>query len=200
MKNSGTVASYISETGKWEGSFILLRNIFLSSGLNETVKWGGPVYMHLDKNIAAMAAFKNYVAIWFYQGALLKDESKKLVNAQEGVTKALRQWRFSNSEEILENEKIILDYIAEAIANSEQGKEIKADRNKEIEIPVELQSKFELDYEFKAEFDMLTIGKKRDFAEYISQAKTEATRMARLEKIIPMVLSGTGLNDKYKKK
>lgn len=199
MQNAKSVEIYISGTGRWSESLVILRDVFLSSGLAETVKWGAPVYTHKGRNIASMAAFKNYIALWFYQGALLKDEAKKLVNAQEGVTKALRQWRFSNSEEILENREIILDYIAEAVANSEQGKVIKADRQKPIEIPVELQNKFDSDYEFKVAFDMLTIGKKRDFAEYIAKAKTEITRIARLQKIIPLILSGVGLNDKYKK-
>jgi uncharacterized protein YdeI (YjbR/CyaY-like superfamily) len=166
----------------------------------ETIKWGAPVYLHKDKNISSMAAFKNYVGIWFYQGALLNDEAKKLVNAQDGVTKALRQWRFTSIEEILANRKLIMDYIEEAIANSEAGKEIKAERNKEIVIPVEIQNLFDIDYDFKFAFGKFTPGKRREFAEFVAQPKNESTRLARLEKIIPLVLQGIGLNDKYKSK
>lgn len=200
MKTNNSADEYINSTGQWTDCLKLLREIFLSSGMTETIKWGAPVYMHKDKNISSMAAFKNYVGIWFYQGALLSDEAKKLVNAQDGVTKALRQWRFTTIEEISSNRKLIMDYIEEAIANSEAGKEIKAERNKEIVIPVEIQNLFDTDYEFKAAFEGLSLGKRREFAEFIAQPKNESTRLARLEKITPLVLQGIGLNDKYKNK
>lgn len=200
MKNSDSAEAYILTTGKWIESLTILRELFLSTGMTETLKWGAPVYTHKGRNIASMAAFKNYVALWFYQGVLLKDDAKKLVNAQEGVTKALRQWRFTSAEEILKERTDILAYIAEAITNSEQGKEIKAERNKALQIPVELQNKLDSDYELKSAFDTFTPGRRREFAEYIAQPKTEATRISRLEKIVPMIMSGTGLNDKYKNK
>ena len=100
MKSSGTADDFILNSGKWQKALTLLRDIFLATQLNETKKWGAPVYTMEGKNIAGMAASKSYVTIWFYQGALLKDKEKKLINAQEGITKALRQWRFSSEEEI----------------------------------------------------------------------------------------------------
>ena len=200
MKTNQSALEYINSTGQWTESLLLLREIFLSSGMTETIKWGVPVYMHKDKNISSMAAFKNYAGIWFYQGALLRDEAGKLINAQDGVTKALRQWRFTSVEDIQANRKIISDYINEAIANSEAGIEIKAERNKEIVIPAEIQNLLDTDFEFKAAFEGFTPGKRREFAEFVAQPKNESTRIARLEKIIPLVLQGIGLNDKYKSK
>jgi uncharacterized protein YdeI (YjbR/CyaY-like superfamily) len=114
---SATVDEYILSTEKWRESLELLRSILLAEGLTETIKWGGPVYTSGSKNIAGMAAFKNYVAVWFYQGALLKDEKNMLVNAQEGVTKALRQWRFESVQEIASNSDLLTKYILEAIEN-----------------------------------------------------------------------------------
>lgn len=200
MKTTQTAEEYINSTGRWTECLKMLREIFLSSGMTETIKWGAPVYMHKDKNISSMAAFKNYVGIWFYQGALLSDEAKNLVNAQDGVTKALRQWRFTAIEEISSNRKMIMDYIDEAIANSEAGKEIKAERNKEIVIPVEIQNLLDTNVSFKTAFENFSPGKRREFAEHVAQPKNESTRLSRLEKIIPLVMQGIGLNDKYKSK
>lgn len=200
MKINLSAEEYINSAGNWTESLLLLREIFLSSGMTETIKWGAPVYMHKDKNIGSMAAFKSYVGIWFYQGVLLRDESKKLVSAQVGITKALRQWRFMSLDEIMANRHLISAYIDEAIANSENGIEIKADRNKEIVIPLEIQNLFDNNKTFQTAYESFTPGKKREFADYVAQPKNESTRLSRLEKIIPLVMQGIGLNDKYKRK
>jgi uncharacterized protein YdeI (YjbR/CyaY-like superfamily) len=200
MTSNQSAADYINSTGQWTEALLLLREIFLASGMTETIKWGTPVYMHKDKNISSMAAFKNYVGIWFYQGALLSDEAKKLVNAQDGITKALRQWRFTSIDEILTNRKLISNYIDEAIANSEAGIEIKAERNKEIVVPFEIQNLLNTNPSFKTAFEKFSPGKRREFAEYVAQPKNESTRMSRLEKVISLVMQGIGLNDKYKSK
>jgi uncharacterized protein YdeI (YjbR/CyaY-like superfamily) len=200
MRTNNSADEYINSTGQWTDCLKLLREIFLLSGMTETIKWGAPVYMHKDKNISSMAAFKNYVGIWFYQGALLSDEAKKLVNAQEGVTKALRQWRFSSIEEVSSNREMIMDYIKEAIANSDAGKEIKPDKNKEIVIPVEIQNLLDTNASFRNAFESFSPGKRREFAEHVAQPKNESTRLSRLEKITPLVMQGIGLNDKYKSK
>jgi uncharacterized protein YdeI (YjbR/CyaY-like superfamily) len=199
MKTDLTVDKYIQSTDKWKESLELLRSIILSTGLIETVKWGAPVYTSGSKNIAGMAAFKHHVAVWFYQGALLRDEKKKLVNAQEGVTKALRQWRFGSVNEISSNTKLLSIYLREAIENEKQGKKIKPVKDKPILIPDDLRLVFGLNTELKNCFDMLTLSKRRDFAEYISAAKQQETRQKRLDKIIPLILQGKGLHDKYLK-
>jgi len=142
MKSKITVDEYISNSGNWNEALILLRDVILSAGLNETIKWGAPVYTFKTKNIAGMAAFKSYVGIWFYQGALLQDKSKRLINAQEGITRALRQWRFDSAEEIRRDIKTIKDYLNEAILNQKHGKEIKPAKDKPLIIPEELQELF----------------------------------------------------------
>ncbi|MDZ7740185.1 MAG: YdeI/OmpD-associated family protein [Bacteroidota bacterium] len=142
---------------------------------------------------------KNYVAIWFFQGALLRDEKGVLVNAQEGTTKALRQWRFKSFEEIEERKEDILDYLQEAVRNQQQGKEIKARIGKPLIIPKELELAFQKDAELKACFDSLNLSHQREFADHISEAKKAETRLRRLEKIIPMIKRRKGLNDKYRK-
>ena len=200
MKNSETVDEYILSCGEWQASLNLLRDIIHSSGLQETVKWGGPVFQSENKNIVGMAAFKSYVAVWFYQGALLKDEEKKLMNAQEGVTKALRQWRFSSIDEIVESAAILKAYLEEAIENQKQGKEIKPNKNKSLVIPDELNRLLSSDPKLKQSFESFTVAKRREFAEYILDAKREETRLNRLDKIVPMILSGIGLYDKYLRK
>jgi len=199
MKNASSPEEYIRSTGPWEEALWLLKEVFLSAGLEETVKWGGPVYTFRGKNIVGMAAFKSYAGIWFYQGALLADEGHKLINAQEGVTKALRQWRFGSTGEISRDRELIVRYIAEAILNESAGLTIRPEKKSTIDIPVEMENALASDDFLKSRFEELPLTKRRDFAEYIQSAKQEKTRLDRINKIIPMILDGKGLNDKYKK-
>lgn len=128
MKYYKTVDEYILNTENGKEILIILREILKGTELKETIKWGSPVYTVNGKNVVGIGAFKSYAGIWFFQGALLKNEEGVLVNAQEGTTKALRQWRFSDVNEI--DEKLVLKYVNEAIENQKKGKEIKADRKK----------------------------------------------------------------------
>jgi len=195
MKTHKTVEQYIAASRSWEQSLIKLRQIILSSGLEETIKWGVPVYTFEGKNIVGLAAFNSYVGLWFYQGALLADKHEKLINAQEGKTVALRQWRFNSDEEI--EKSIILEYIYEAIQNQKAGKEIKA-LKKPLIIPVELQKALEKSPDLQNSFNQLGLSKRREFNNYIAEAKRAETKLKRLEKIIPLILERKGLNDKYK--
>lgn len=197
MKNFKTVNDYISGSSQWQASLVKLREILLSTELEETLKWGVPVYTFAGKNIVGLAAFKSYVGIWFYQGAFLKDEKKKLINAQEGKTKALRQWRFNSVEEI--DADLVKTYIFEAIENQKQGKEIKPAKGKPLVIPTELQNALRQNETLNERYNSMSLSCKREYAEYIAEAKREETRLRRLEKIIPMILEKEGLNDKYKK-
>lgn len=197
MKGAKTADEFILENDRWQAELILLRDILVSTGLDETIKWGVPVYVHESKNIAGIAAFKNYVGLWFYQGATLKDEAGKLISAQEGVTRALRQWRFGSAEEIITDRGIILDYVSESVSNLNKGVEIKPEKNAPLNLPEELSQKLEEDDNLNAVFESLSLSKRRDFAEYIRTAKREETRIARLEKIIPMILRREGLHDRY---
>ncbi|RMH63593.1 MAG: hypothetical protein D6677_06775 [Calditrichaeota bacterium] len=199
MNRSKSVEAYIAKKESWRMELEYLRGMLLNSGLEETIKWGAPVYMINEKNVVGLAAFKDYTAIWFFQGGLLKDEAGKLVNAQEGKTKALRQWRFKNIQEMKQDTELIKAYLQEATANARAGKEIKPQRKKELIIPDELQQRLTEDAELAKAFQSLTPGRQREYAEYIAEAKRVETRQKRLQKIIPMILEGKGLNDKYKK-
>ncbi len=163
------------------------------------IKWGAPVFTYNGKNVAGFAVFKNYAAIWFFQGALLKDEYKRLINAQEGKTKALRQWRFSKPEDLKKDKKILTDYLKESINNLESENILKPERKKELIFPEELQTVLNKNKNLKDAFEKLSLSYKREYAEYIAEAKKEETKLKRLQKIIPMILDNRGLNDKYKK-
>ena len=200
MKGARNAEEFILENPGWQRELITLREIFLSTGLEETIKWGIPVYTIGADNVAGMAAFKSYVGIWFYQGALLKDETGKLIVAQEGVTKALRQWRFDSYEEIENGRDMIIAFVKESVDNFAKGKIIKPSRGSELVLPEDLNARLDADPSLKMAFENLSLSRRRDFAEHIATAKREETRNARLEKIIPMILRGEGLNDKYNRK
>ncbi len=173
-----------------------LHEMILTTELEPAIKWGGPVYTLNGKNVVGIGAFKNHYGLWFFNGALLKENTSLLINAQEGKTKALRQIRFEESDEL--KTSILLPYVQEAIQNQKEGKEIKPVKNKKVVIPTQLSEAIEKDEELKESFEAMTPGCKREYAEYISEAKKEETKLRRLEKIIPMIKSKKRLNDKYK--
>lgn len=191
------VDDYILTQTKWEKELKLLRKILLELFLEEDIKWGIPAYIFNNKNILALLAFKNYCGIWFHHGVFLKDEANVLFNAQKDKTKGLRQMRFNSFDEI--DVQMVKTYVIEAIENSKAGKEIKPKRNTEpVIVPVELQQEFSKNENLKILFNKFSISKQREFCNYISSAKRDATKIKRLEKIIPIIESGKGLNDKYR--
>lgn len=189
------IDAYISKHSQWQAELELLIQLLRSTEMEEHIKWGVPVYSVDGKNVVGVAAFKHYVGLWFYQGVFLKDKAKVLHNAQEGKTKALRQWRFNGSDEI--DQKLVLAYVKEAIDNQKQGKELKPQK-KALIIPEELNAALKQDVKLNAAFDAFSPSHQREYADYISEAKKEATRLRRLEKIIPMIKEKQGLHDKYK--
>ncbi len=196
MKRYKTVDDYIVNAGEWRAALERLREILNTTPLTEEVKWGAPCYTHSGKNVVGLAAFKGWVCLWFHQGALLKDPSGVLINAQEGKTKALRQWRMTSLKDIKPN--IIKRYVKEAIALVDAGKEIKAARGKSVDIPDELSRAMRRYKGATAGFRGLTPGKQREYAEYIASAKRDDTKQKRLDKVLPMIAAGVGLNDKYR--
>lgn len=191
------VTEFITSKEKWTQELTHLRSILIQLPLEETIKWGSPTYSYKRKNVVSIAAFKNHFGLWFFQGGLLKDKAKVLRNAQEGKTQAMRQMRLEFAAEIKED--IIKLYVLEAIDNIEAGKEIKPNRTtKPLIIPELLKEVFSKNEDIKIAFNEFTKSKQRDFADHISAAKREATKLSRLEKIIPMILRGEGLHDKYK--
>ena len=196
MTDSQKVDAFIAKQTKWKEKLQQLRVVFQKTELKEEVKWGKPTYTLNGKMVAAMAEFKNHLALWFHQGVFLKDKHKKLINAQVGVTKALRQWRFEEEDEI--DSKLVLEYINEAIANSKAGKELKKSPKKPVEIPSLLKDAFKSDKQLFEKFSALSPSCQREYAENIAEAKQEKTKLRRLEKCIPMIKEKKGLNDKYK--
>ena len=194
VKNS-SVDRYILKHEKWQEELIALRNILESTELTETIKWGAPVYTINGKNVVGMSAFKNHFGLWFFNGALLSDRQNKLFNAQEGKTLAMRQLRFKSFDDI--DEKVILSYLHEAIGNQKTGKEIKPQK-KPLVIPELLIIAMNQNDRLSDCFENLSLSCKREYSEYINEAKKEETKLNRLNKIIPMILSKKGLNDKYK--
>lgn len=186
----------MDKVNHWQEELELLQQILNKTELVETTKWGAPVYTHNGKNIVGFVGFKNHFTLWFYNGVFLIDPYKVLVSAQE-KNKALRQWRFNSKAEI--EEQKILEYVKEAIKNSDEGKEIKPEKFKSVSIPDLLQNEFNQDKNLKSAFEKLSPGKQKDYILHIDEAKQEKTKLARIEKIKPIILEGMGLHDKYKK-
>ncbi|WP_283639793.1 YdeI/OmpD-associated family protein [Mesonia mobilis] len=188
---------YAEKHQKWKEQLQQLRELLLSTELEETIKWGAPTYVLNNKNVVGLGSFKNHCALWFFNGALLQQNTKLLVNAQEEKTKALRQIRFKENDQL--QLSVLKKYVEEAIQLQKDGKEIKPRKSKPIEIPTELEKAFKNDASLKSALEKFTKGKQREFTEHIASAKREATRISRLQKCIPMIKAGIGLNDKYRK-
>ena len=179
----------------WLEELEFLKSIIVKTELEEATKWGGIVYVLNGKNVLGIGGFKNYFAIWFFNGVLLQDKKKALVNAQEGVTKSLRQWRFSLKEEV--NEAAVLEYINEAIANEKQGENSKPQKKEPI-VSELFQKELDTDANLAEAFLKFSPYKQYEFLEYIETAKREETKLSRIEKIKPMIKESIGLNDKYR--
>ena len=188
---------YAEKHQKWKEQLQQLRKLLLSTELEETIKWGVPTYVLNNKNVVGLGAFKNHCALWFFNGALLQKNTELLVNAQKEKTKALRQIRFKENDQL--QLSVLKKYVEEAIQLQKADKEIKPRKSKPIEIPTELEKAFKNDTSLKSAFETFTKGKQREFTEHIASAKREATRISRLQKCIPMMKAGIGLNDKYRK-
>ena len=182
------------KVNNWSTELENLKSIITKTELIETIKWGGTVFTLNGKNVLGIGGFKNYFTIWFFKGVFLKDEKKVLVNAQEGITKSLRQWRFYNQLDV--SEELILSYIKEAIAIERAEKKINSSV-REIKIPALLQIEFDTHPELLKAFKNFAPYKQKDFLEYIDSAKREVTKISRIIKIKPMILNNIALNDKY---
>ncbi len=197
MTDSQKVDAFLEKHVKWKKQFELIRAILEETELKEEIKWGAPAYTLNGKILLGFGAFKNHMGIWFHQGVFLKDTGNHLITGQE-KTKALRQWRFEEGDEI--DAERISAYVQETIENCLAGKEVKPQRTKisEVTIPPLLKNEFQKNPAFEAAFNTLSAGKRKEYANYIGEAKRAATQIKRLEKIIPMIQDGQGLNDKYK--
>ena len=184
-----------NKVNQWGEELALLRTIIQNTELIETNKWGGEVYTINNKNVIGIAGFKNYFTLWFFNGVFLKDDAKVLVNANEGTTKGLRQWRFTSATEL--NEKLILLYIQEAIANEKAGLSIKPEKKEAMHCEY-LANELKKDNKLNAAFEEFSEYKQKEFWEYMATAKQEKTKITRFEEIRPMIIEGISLNDKYR--
>ena len=196
MKRAKSVEQYIADADNWQNELGKLRDILCSTKLEEGVKWGAPCYMHDGKNVVGIGAFKSYFGLWFYQGALLSDKKGVLINAQEGKTKALRQWRMIKTSYI--KPSVIRIYVKEAVGLAAEGRAIGVDRAKPVVVPTELKKGLRTNKKAAANFKGMRLGLRREYADYISDAKRDETKQRRIVKILPMIGAGVGLNDKYR--
>ena len=173
-----------------------LEQIVSKTDLVKEFKWGGDIYTYNGKNVLAFSGFKNHYSLWFHNGVFLNDKAKVLMSANEGKTKALRQWRFKTITDL--NEKLIEEYIKEAILIAKEGKELIIEKTSPIEPHGILKDALDEDTVFYQAFFALTPGRRKDYIEYINEAKQEKTKISRVEKIKPLILEGKGLHDKYK--
>ncbi|TDO09374.1 uncharacterized protein YdeI (YjbR/CyaY-like superfamily) [Bacillus subtilis] len=197
MSNSRTnpkVDEFLSKATKWKEEYEKLRNICLDFELTEEFKWKHPCYTFNSKNIVLIHGFKEYCALLFHKGALIKDDHGILIQQTENV-QAARQIRFTHVQEIVEMETILKAYIHEAIEVEKAGLEVDFKKDTEYKIPEELQNKFDQIPALKAAFEALTPGRQRAYILYFSQAKQSKTRESRIEKYMEKILNGKGLKD-----
>ncbi|WP_099158237.1 DUF1801 domain-containing protein [Virgibacillus ndiopensis] len=193
-KMNPKVDEFLSKAKTWNEEFEKLRNIVLDCELIEEFKWMHPCYTFEKKNIVLIHGFKEYCALLFHKGALLKDSHGILIQQTENV-QAARQIRFTNIQEIVEMENILKAYIKEAIKVEKAGLKVNIKKNREFTIPEELQKRFEETPAFKTAFEALTPGRQREYILYFSKAKKATTRESRVEKYMQRIFSGKGLKD-----
>lgn len=188
------VDEFLSKAKKWKEEYEKLREIVLDCDLTEEFKWMHPCYTFQKKNIVLIHGFKDYCALLFPKGALLKDADGILVQQTENVQGA-RQIRFTNVKEIVELEPALKAYIYEAIEVEKAGLEVKLKETKEFTIPEEFQTQLDEMPALKTAFEALTPGRQRAYLLYFSSPKQSKTRVSRVEKYKQHILDGKGLND-----
>jgi uncharacterized protein YdeI (YjbR/CyaY-like superfamily) len=178
----------------WQKEYKKLRTIVLDCNLKEELKWGQPCYMFEKSNIVLIHGFKDYCALLFFKGALLKDKKKILIQQTENV-QAARQIRFTDVKEIAKLEKTIKAYIYEAVEVEEAGLKVPLKKATEFSIPEEFQTKLNKSAALKKAFYALTPGRQRGYLLYFSSAKQSKTRESRIENYTKNILAGKGLED-----
>ncbi|MCX7773599.1 MAG: YdeI/OmpD-associated family protein [Clostridia bacterium] len=185
---------FLCQAGKWREEMEALRTTLLDSGLTEEFKWGKPCYMYESSNIAIIQPFKEYCALLFVKGALLKDTQGILIQQTENV-QAGRQISFTSLQDIVRLKELLKDYIREAVEVEKAGLEVSIKETSAYTVPEEFQSKLNENPALKAAFEKLTPGRQKAYLLHFSQPKQSKTREARVEKCIKAILSGKGLNE-----
>lgn len=188
------VDELLEKSRQWHEEMVHLRKIVLDSGLTEEVKWGQPCYTWQNKNVIIIHGFKEYCALLFFNGALLKDPNGLLIQQTENV-QAGRQIRFTNLQQIVDLEPMLKAYVNEAIEVEKAGLKVEPRKTSEYAIPEEFQQKLDEIPALKTAFQALTPGRQRAYLLFFAAPKQSATRAARIEKCMPQILAGKGLND-----
>jgi len=187
------VDEHIRQSKQWKDEMNALRKIILDCQLAEDFKWGKPCYSFQGKNIVIIQGFKDYFALLFFKGGIMKDSQRLLVKMGEN-TQAGRQMRFENVQDILDKKSIIKDYIFEAVEIEERGEKVEI-KKEATPIPEEFQIKLDENPELKSAFESLTPGRQRAYLIHFSAPKQSKTRESRIEKSIPNILDGKGMNE-----
>lgn len=193
-KTNPKVDGYLNKAKKWKEESVKLREIILDCGLTEDFKWMHPCYTLENKNVVIIHGFKEYCALLFHKGALLKDKQGILVQQTENVQSA-RQIRFTNIQQIVEMENILKEYIQEAIEVEKAGLKVTLKQHTDYDVPEEFQHQLDENPALKEAFEALTPGRQRAYLFYFSQPKQSKTRFSRVEKYTQQILDGKGLND-----
>ena len=193
-KKNPRIDAYLDKQKNWKPETAELRKIVLSCGLSEELKWGVPCYTHEGKNVIIIHGFKAYVALLFFNGALLKDPHGLLFQQTANV-QAGRQIRFKDISEIIEKASILRSYIKEAVEVEKAGRKVVMKKTSEYNIPEEFSKKLKEDPRLKKAFESLTPGRQRGYILYFSQPKQAKTRETRIEKYMKQILKGKGLQD-----
>jgi uncharacterized protein YdeI (YjbR/CyaY-like superfamily) len=185
---------FFNKPSKWQEAYSELRNLVLDCKLEEELKWGCPCYVIDKSNIVLIHGFKDYCALLFMQGALLKDPKKILVQQTANVQSA-RQIRFKSVDEILMQKSTLKSYLKEAIQNNKAGLKVELKKTTEYKMPVEFELVLADMAELKTAFQSLSPGRQRGYLLYFSAPKQSKTREARIEKYLQKILDGKGLDD-----
>ncbi|SFO54777.1 Uncharacterized conserved protein YdeI, YjbR/CyaY-like superfamily, DUF1801 family [Chitinophaga sp. YR627] len=188
------VDAYLSELTQWRDESEKLRKIILATELTEELKWGKPCYKYGNTNLVIIQGFKDYCALLFFKGVLLSDPEGVLVKTGEN-TEVGRQLRFTSVKEITKLATVIRAYIYEAIEVERAGLKVEVKKSTELDIPEEFQQQLKANAALKKAFFALTQGRQKAYIFFFSGAKQSKTRMSRVEKCIPQILEGKGLND-----
>jgi uncharacterized protein YdeI (YjbR/CyaY-like superfamily) len=188
------VDAFLSKAKKWQDEMTLLREIVLECDLNEDYKWMHPCYTYQDRNVVIIHGFKDYCALLLFKGVLLNDKHGMLIQQTENVQDR-RQIRFKSLEEIVRLRSAIKYYIKEAILVEQSGLNVAFKKTSDFNMPAEFQNQLESNKNLKVAFDELTPGRQRGYLLYFSSAKQPKTRESRIEKYIPKILDGKGLDD-----
>ena len=185
---------FFNKETKWQKEYEKLRTIVLGCDLTEELKWGCPCYVYQKSNIVLIHGFKEYCALLFFKGALLKDKKNILIQQTENV-QAARQIRFTSAQQIDKMKATLKAYIYEAVSVEEAGVKVAYKKTSEYKIPEEFQKKLDKNRTLKTAFEKLTPGRQRGYIFYFSQAKQSKTRESRIEKCLPQILAGKGIDD-----